>query len=96
MDRQTKMEKNKLYKIILFCLCVVLVCLQVVCFSLGFFVELNAIIDIVALVVSFVVVVVLKKKQGIGKTKEEIYIASNRIGICLLYHCIYSIRDINI
>lgn len=66
------MEKNKLYKTILFVLCIVLVVAQLVCFSLGIMVEINAIIDAVAIVISFFIVVVLKKKHGINKTKEEI------------------------
>jgi len=66
------LEKNKLYKTILFVLCIVLVVAQLVCFSLGIMVEINAIIDAVAIVISFFIVVVLKKKHGINKTKEEI------------------------
>ena len=66
------MGKNKTYKILLFVLCAVLVVVQLVCFSLGVFIEINAVIDAIAVVISFIIVVVLKKKQGIVKTKEEI------------------------
>ena len=66
------MKNNKIYKIIIPILCGLLVIAQVVCFMLGIAIELNAIIDIIAVVVSLVFVLFLKEGQDIEKTKEEV------------------------
>lgn len=66
------MKNNKTYKIVIPILCGLLVIAQVVCFVLGVAIELNAIIDIIAVVVSLVFVLFLKEGQDIEKTKEEV------------------------
>lgn len=66
------MKNNKTYKIVIPILCGLLVIAQVVCFVLGIAIELNAIIDIIAVVVSLVFVLFLKEGQDIEKTKEEV------------------------
>ena len=66
------MKNNKIYKIIIPILCGLLVIAQVVCFMLGIAIELNAIIDIIAVVVSLVFVLFLKEGQDVEKTKEEV------------------------
>ena len=66
------MKNNKTYKIVIPILCGLLVIAQVVCFVLGIAIELNAIIDIIAFVVSLVFVLFLKEGQDIEKTKEEV------------------------
>ncbi len=66
------MKNNKTYKIVIPILCGLLVIAQVVCFLLGIAIELNAIIDIIAVVISLVFVLFLKEGQDIEKTKEEV------------------------
>ena len=66
------MKNNKTYKIVIPILCGLLVIAQVVCFVLGIAIELNAIIDIIAVVISLVFVLFLKEGQDIEKTKEEV------------------------
>ena len=66
------MKNNKTYKIVIPILCGLLVIAQVVCFTLGIAIELNAIIDIIAVVISLVFVLFLKEGQDIEKTKEEV------------------------
>lgn len=66
------MKNNKTYKIVIPILCGLLVIAQVVCFVLGIAIELNAIIDIIAVLVSLVFVLFLKEGQDIERTKEEV------------------------
>lgn len=66
------MKNNKTYKIVIAVLCVLLVCVQIVCFSLGVTFEINAIIDVVAIIISFIFVTFLNVKGDTKELKEDI------------------------
>lgn len=66
------MQNNKLYKILIPVLCFVLVLTEIVLSLLGVAIELNIIIEILAIIISCVFVFFLKEKKDFEKTREEI------------------------
>ena len=66
------MKNNKVYKIVIPILCLALLCVQIVCYFLNIPIEINAIVDVVAVVVSLIFVLFLKEEKGISETKDEI------------------------